>query len=270
MAYKLIALDMDDTLLTTQKSISEKNKLMIQKALNNNIKVVLCSGRTHNAVVNYAKELGISGADQYMITNGGAMIENMDEQIMYQNTLPNSFYRRFVQFVKDNKLHYNVVDTQAKTYTSAETWFDKYTITQAFENDGGLYIREPDDLPADFEIVKAIINGNEKELDEISPLVHKTFDADYFVVRTGVGFLEIFPKDVNKGEAVKHLAEILHLDLSEVIAMGDRDNDIPMISIVGLGVAMENAQPEVKKVADYITTDNNHDGVGNAIEKFAL
>lgn len=270
MAYKLIALDMDDTLLTSQKSVSEKNKLMIQRALEKGIKVVLCSGRTHNAVINYAKELGISGPDQYMITNGGAMIENMDEKIMYQNTLPNSFYRRFVKFVKKNNLHYNVVDTQAKTYTSAETWFDKYTITQAFENDGGLYVREPDDLPNDFEIVKAIINGNEKELDEISPLVHQTFDEDYFVVRTGVGFLEIFPKDVNKGEAVKHLAKILDIDLSEVIAMGDRDNDIPMISIVGLGVAMENAQPEVKKVADYITTDNNHDGVGNAIEKFAL
>lgn len=270
MSYKLIALDMDDTLLTTQKGISDKNKQMIQQALKKGIKVVLCSGRTHNAVINYTEELGITGSNQYMITNGGAIIENMNQDILYQNTLSNAFYRRFVAFVKANKLHYNVVDNQAKTYTSPEKWFDKYTITQAFENDGGLYIREPDQLPDDFEIVKAIINGNEKELDDISPLVHETFDAEYFVVRTGVGFLEVFPKHVNKGEAVTHLASLLDIDLSEVMTMGDRDNDIPMLKIAGKGVAMGNAQPGVKEVADYITTDNNHDGVGNAIEKFAL
>ncbi|WP_125762535.1 Cof-type HAD-IIB family hydrolase [Companilactobacillus hulinensis] len=270
MSYKLIAIDMDDTLLTTQKSISDKNKEMINQALQKGIKVVLCSGRTHNAIINYTNELGITGKDQYMITNGGAIIENMDQKILYHNSLSNSFYREFVDFVKAHHLHYNVVDENAKTYTSHEDWFDKYTITQAFENDGGLYIREPDQLPDDFEIIKAIINGNKDELDNISSLVHETFDDNYFVVRTGVGFLEVFPKDVNKGNAVKHLAEILKIDLSEVMTMGDRDNDIPMLKIAGKGVAMENAQPAVKEVADYITTDNNHDGVGNAIEKFAL
>ena len=270
MSYKLIALDMDDTLLTSQKSISDKNKQIIQQAIKQGIKVVLCSGRTHIAVIDYTDQLGIKGSDQYMITNGGAIIENMDQKILYQNSLSNAFYRRFVAFVKEHHLHYNVVDNQAKTYTSPEEWFAKYTITQAFENNGGLYIREPDQLPDDFEIVKAIINGNEQELDNISPLVHDTFDDDYFVVRTGEGFLEIFPQDVNKGNAVKHLAALLNINLSEVMAMGDRDNDIPMLKIVGKGVAMDNAQPGVKDVADYITTDNNHDGVGNAIEKFAL
>ncbi|AKP66295.1 Cof-type HAD-IIB family hydrolase [Companilactobacillus ginsenosidimutans] len=270
MTYKLIALDMDDTLLTTQKSISDKNKQMIKQALARGIKVVLCSGRTHNAVIDYTNQLGITGKDQYMITNGGAIIENMDQEILFENSLSNAFYRRFVSFVKEHHLHYNVVDNQAKTYTSPEEWFDKYTITQAFENDGGLYIREPDQLPNDFEIVKAIINGNEAELDNISPLVHETFDDEYFVVRTGVGFLEIFPKDVNKGNAVKHLASILNISLDEIMAMGDRDNDIPMLKVAGKGVAMANAQPGVKAVADHVTTDNNHDGVGNAIEKFAL
>lgn len=270
MGYKLIALDMDDTLLTTQKSISPKNREMIKQALAHGIKVVLCSGRTHNAVIDYAKELGISGADQYMITNGGAMIESMDQKVLFENSLSNSFYRTFVKFVQENHLHYNVVDDQAKTYTSSETWFDKYTITQAYENNSGLYVREPDQLPDDFEILKAIINGEKTELDEVSDLVHQTFDKNYFVVRTGVGFLEIFPKDVNKGNAVKKLAKILKIDLSDVIAMGDRDNDIPMIKIAGKGIAMGNAQPGVKAVADYITEDNNHDGVGNAIEKFTL
>jgi len=270
MSYKLIALDMDDTLLTTQKSISIKNQEIIKQALAEGIKVVLCSGRTHNAITDYAKTLGIAGPDQYMITNGGGMIENMAGDVLFQRTLSNQFYREFVKFVKENNLHYNVVDNKANTYTSPVGKIDKYTVTQAFENDNGLYLKEPDELPEDFEIVKAIINGNEKELDDITALVHEKFDQNYFVVRTGVGFLEVFPQNVNKGEAVKHLANLLKIDLKDVMAMGDRDNDIPMLKIAGKGIAMENAMDGVKAVSDYVTADNNHDGVGLAIEKFAL
>ncbi|TGD25402.1 HAD family phosphatase [Companilactobacillus suantsaicola] len=270
MDYKLIALDMDDTLLTSEKTISTKNISVIKKALAKGIKVVLCSGRTHNAITGYAETLGISGSEQYMITNGGGIIENMDGKVIYQQTLSNQFYREFVDFAQRNRLNYNVVDSKGQTYTSHFENIDKYTITQAFENDNGLLIREPDELPGDFEIVKAIINGNEKKLDSISQMVHERFDQDYFVVRTGVGFLEIFPQHVNKGVAVKNLAESLDIDLKQVIAMGDRDNDIPMIKLAGVGVAMDNATEGVKEVCDFVTADNNHDGVGLAIEKFAL
>lgn len=93
MKYKLIALDMDDTLLTSEKTVSQKNREMIQRALNKGIKVVLCSGRTHNAVIGFAKALGIAGPDQYMITNGGAIIENMDGKIVFQKMMSNQFYR---------------------------------------------------------------------------------------------------------------------------------------------------------------------------------
>lgn len=270
MDYKLIALDMDDTLLNSEKTISQRNKTAIKEALSQGIKVVLCSGRTHNSVVKYAQSLGIKGADQYMITNGGAIIESLDGKIIFQRLMSNQFYREFVQFVKDNQLHYNVVDNKGNTYTSSGEWLDKYTIMQAYENANGLYLKEPDELPTDFQIVKAIINGSEDKLDAVTAMVHDHYDQDYFVVRTGAGFLEIFPKDVNKGEAVKVLAADLKINLSQVITMGDRDNDIPMLKIAGLGVAMENGVPDVKAASDYVTTDNNHDGVGLAIEKFAL
>ncbi|AYE38097.1 HAD family phosphatase [Companilactobacillus zhachilii] len=270
MSYKVIALDLDDTLLTSQKTISKQNKVAIKNALDKGIKVVLCSGRTHNAVIKFAKSLGISGKNQYMITNGGAIIENMTGEIMYQEMMSNTFYREFVAFVKKHKLHYNVVDNKGNTYTSYDTWLDKYTIMQAFENANGLYIKEPDDLPNNFEIVKAIINGSATELDEISDMVHARFDKNYFVVRTGLGFLEIFPKHVNKGNAIQELVDKLGISISDVIAMGDRDNDLPMLKIVGKGIAMGNALPEVKSAADFVTTDNNHSGVGIAIEKFVL
>jgi len=267
MTYKLIAIDMDDTLLTSAKEISVKNKEMIQRALEKGVKVVLCSGRPHAAMYDYAKSLGITGVDSYMITNGGAIIENMDGVISYCKTLNNDFYRSFVKFVREHDLPYCVLDIQGNTYTSATEFVDDYTVAMAFENNRGLCIKEPEELSRDFEITKAVINGNEQRLDDVTEFINKKF-SDYFVVRTGVGYLEIFPNNVNKGEAVTHLAAQLGIDLSEVMAIGDRDNDISMLKIAGMGVAMDNATSGVKSVSNYVTTDNNHDGVGNAIEEF--
>lgn len=267
MNYKLIAIDMDDTLLTSAKEISLKNKEMIQQAIAKGIKVVLCSGRPHKAMYSYAKSLGITGTDHYMITNGGAIIENMDGEIFYRKTLSNEFYREFVSFVREHDLPYCVLDVQGNTYTSNFDFIDDYTIAMAFENSRGLYIKEPEELPIDFEITKAVINGNEQRLDDVTEFINQRF-SDYFVVRTGVGYLEVFPKTVNKGNAVTYLAKRLDIDMSEVMAIGDRDNDISMLEVAGNGVAMGNAQNGVKAVSNYVTTDNNHDGVGNAIEMF--
>lgn len=270
MDYKLIAIDIDDTLLTSKKTITDRNKAAIKRALDQGIKIVLCSGRTHNAMTEYTDELGITGSDQYMITNGGGIIENMAGDIIAEELMSNDFYREFVDFVHEHDLQYNVVDNQGNTYTSHRDWISASTIIQAFENDNGLYLREPSQMPADFQIVKAIINGTKEEIDNISETVHQHYDKDYFVVRTGVGFLEIFSQHVNKGAAVKTLAQKLGIDLSQVITLGDRENDIPMLEIAGKGIAMDNALPTVKEVADEVTADNDHSGVGLAIEKFAL
>ncbi|AYE38314.1 HAD family phosphatase [Companilactobacillus zhachilii] len=267
MNYKLIAIDIDDTLLDDQKNISTKNRLMISQALAEDVKIVLCSGRPHKAMIKYADKLNIKGSDQYMITNGGAIIENMHGEFIMQKTLSNEFYRNFVAFTETNDLSYCVFDVHGNIYTSNNYNINQYTVAMAFENNDGLHIRKPEDLSTNFEITKAVINGDETKLDEITNFIKDSF-ADYFVVRTGVGYLEIFPNRVNKGNAVAFLANKLGIDLQEVMTIGDRDNDIPMLKVAGTGVAMGNATAGSKAVCDYITTDNNHDGVGNAIEKF--
>lgn len=267
MNYKLIAIDIDDTLLNSAKTITNKNKLMIKSALAQDIKVVLCSGRPHKAMEKYASALGIEGSEQYMITNGGAIIENMHGEFIMQRTLSNEFYREFVEFTQTNDLSYCVFDVNGNIYTSNNYDINRFTIAMAFEGNDDLHIRRPEDLPLNFEITKAVINAKESKLDEITNFIKASF-TDYFVVRTGVGYLEIFPKNVNKGNAVKFLAGKLGINMEEVMTLGDRDNDISMIEVAGTGVAMANATEGVKAVANYVTTDNNHDGVGNAIEKF--
>lgn len=270
MDCKMIVLDIDETLLDSKGNITDRNKAAIKKALEQGIKVVLCSGRTHNAVIDYTNELNINGSNQFVITNGGAIIENMEGKIIYKKMLSNKFYRTFYNFVMENGLHYNVVDEYGNTYTSSDDWIDKYTILQAFENDNGLYLRNPDDLSNDFKIVKAIINGDKAELDNISAKVHDEFDKDFFVVRTGDGFLEVASQGGDKGTAIKALAKMLNFNLEQVMAIGDGENDLAMLNVVGKKVAMNNASSAIKSVADFITSDNDHSGVALAIEKFAL
>jgi len=269
MKYKLIAIDMDHTLLKEDKTISEKNREVVKEALIKGIKIVLCSGRSYTAVIDYAKQLGITGENNFIITSGGASIDSMSGQNIYQKTLSNKFYREFVKFADDNDLNYNVLDPQSRVYTGND-WIEPHTAYEAFEAGTGLYIRKPEELPEDFKIMRGIFNGTKEKLDKNSKLIHDRFDDDYFVARTGSGFLEVFPKEVNKGNAVKFLSDQLHIEKNSIMAFGDRDNDIPMFKVAGFSVAMKNAVDELKEASDYVTDDNEHDGVGLAIEKFAL
>jgi len=107
-------------------------------------------------------------------------------------------------------------------------------------------------------------------MSRLTSLIHETYDDEYFIVRTDAEDLELFPKHVNKGQAMRYLAKHLKIDLSEIMAIGDMDNDLPILSIVGKSVAVKNATDQVKFVCDSVTDDNEHSGVAMAIEKYAL
>lgn len=249
MDYKLIALDLDETTLCTDKSITQHNKAAIRNALNSGIKVVLCSGRTLEGMMGVANELGILGPKQYIITNGGDIIENMDKKIIFKRILSSKECFETTNFLNKKMINFVLIDTNGTTYATYKEWMENGSQS---------------------EIVKILMHVDISKMESTEKLLHYTFDKNYFVVKTGNEYLEIFPKDINKGQSVKRLADYLKIDLQQVMAIGDMDNDISMIKLAGMGVAMENAQPMVKDIADYITKDNNHSSVGLAIEKFAL
>lgn len=155
-------------------------------------------------------------------------------------------------FLTDHKIKFIFIDTKGDTYDSYQEWTEKRM------------------LDPNLKVVKVLMHIRKHKFAEVSELVHKQFDNDFFVVKTGAEYLEIFPNGVNKGTAVQRLAKHLKIKMNQVMAMGDMDNDIPMIKLAGMGVAMKNAEPEVIAVSDYVTDDCNNSGVGKAIEKFAL
>lgn len=251
MKYRLVGIDMDNTLLNDSKEITDLNKESIRKALNQGCKIVLCSGRFHKEMIDYADILGIKGSNQYLITNGGAVIENANGQKIIQTTLSNNDCEKISSWLSQNNISYQLVEINGQEF-SFNNWLN-------FQNNNrGL------------GIAKVLLEDDKSGLDNISKMIHQVFDENYYVVRPADEFLEILPKGVNKGIAIEKLAKKLNFDMQQVLTIGDMDNDIPMIEVAGKGIAMSNAVDIVKQVADDITLDNNNSGVGVAISKFVL
>ncbi|CAJ1178808.1 Cof-type HAD-IIB family hydrolase [Companilactobacillus nantensis] len=264
---KLIALDIDQTLLNSQSKITADTKHALQKALQQGIKVVLCSGRPLAGVSPYLNELGIAGDEQYAITYNGALIESVSGKVLSRQTLNNADYRRIVKYVTDNKMQYYVLGDDSKVYTSDHD-INRIAVVQAWENSAGIYVRTPDELPADFEIPKAAIVGEKETLDEYETPVKQEFSDDYYVVRAADNFLELMHKNVNKGSGLTKLTSLLDIKPEEVMAFGDEQNDLPMFKFAGTAVCMGNGSDLAKSHADYVTDTNDNDGIAKALDKF--
>lgn len=264
---KLIALDIDDTLLNSQHKISEATKKALQKALQQGIKVVLCSGRPLAGVSPYLNDLGIAGDEQYVITYNGGIVETVSGKVLSKKILDNKDYRRIVKYVTEHQMPYYVLDDLSNVYTSDRN-INRIAVIQAWENGAGIFVRTPDELPADFSITKAAIVGEKGVLDQFEAPVKDEFNQDYYVVRAGDNFLELMHQGVNKGNGLQGLTDILNIKPEEVMAFGDERNDLPMFEFAGTAVAMGNGSKIAKEHADYVTDTNDNDGIAKALDKF--
>lgn len=252
MKYKLIAIDIDGTLLTDQQKVSTANIQAVSQAIDAGIKIVLCSGRDYSGVIGNAQALGLTGGDEYMIYFGGNIIQNYNHEIIYQKTLTLEQTQEIANLLTDCQIEYDLIDNTGVHHTDYQEWLFKSS------------------SDSDLGVVKFLLTIPEQKLSQIANDLHQKFDANYFVVQTSDTELEVFPKNVNKGSALKYLANYLNIKMDQVMAIGDMDNDVPMLKLVGCSVAMGNATSEVKSICDEKTTDNNHDGVANAINKYVL
>jgi len=269
MSIKLIALDIDDTLLNSKGELLDSTKSAVQKALTQGIKVVLCTGRPLAGVQPYLDALKITGDAQYVITYNGAVTESVSGKIVAKHLVANAMYRQLTAFGQAHHVPFNVLDDESNIYT-ADRDVNWVTVIQAWENKAGLFVRDPEELPADFEITKGLFVGNPEQLDAVESLVETTFGDQLYIVRASGNFLELMHPAVNKGAALRELAGILKLDASEVMACGDEKNDITMFDFAGTAVAMGNGSDEAKAHASYVTGTNDEGGLADAIEKLAL
>lgn len=267
LIYKLIAIDMDGTLLSDEKKISTVNCEAIQQAKENGVKVVLASGRPLVGFKKYLKQLNLVSEDNYAVAFNGALVQTSDGgEIISKKTLTVEDYKSLYKLSKD--LNVNIHALTENSVIAPED--NIYTREEAAMNGISCEIIDVENVPSDTTIVKVMFVDAPEILDEVIKNIPVAVSDKYTIVRSAPFYLEFLEKSVNKGAGVAALAEKLNIKQEEVICIGDAGNDIHMIKYAGLGVAMGNAFPEVKKVANFITKTNEQDGVAFIIDKFII
>lgn len=268
--YKLIACDLDETLLRDDRTISKEDIEAIQEAKKLGVKFVPATGRGFNTVENTLKELGLfQEENEYVISyNGGAITENKDNRLLHFEgisfELASELYKRGLKY--DVCIHiYTKTDVYAYNYLQEEIDYlaGRMKVTEIFDDNI--------DFLKGQEIVKALymntdysyLNQIEKDLSDITQGIDVSYSANRYI--------EFNHKGVNKGHGLLSLAKMLGIKKEETIAIGDNFNDLSMIKVAGLGVGVNNTIEDMKKECDYITeATNNENAVAEVIHKFIL
>ena len=264
--YKAIFLDLDGTLLDNEKNISEENINAIKMAKTRNIIVCICSGRSIDITRKYKE---IANASNYMICSNGAFIydDEKNEEI-FSSSIDKKFCKDVFDYAERNCLTVRLDTTYGrftnnKKYSAPTEKLIEEGINNFLEKNRVIQLSLSDESIAKID----------KSIDELEIKNNKN-------INLGNKYLEKFPvkhfcfncvnNSVSKGDAMLKLCKHLKIDLKDVIAIGDELNDLSMIEIAGLGVAMGNAFAEVKAIANEITKTNTENGVAYIINKYIV
>lgn len=266
---KLIAIDMDGTLLNEHHLVTEKVKQAIKKASEAGIKIVLCTGRPVHAVYDYFKELDLpQDEEDYVISLNGTVVQKTtDWEIVYSHQLDHSQLKRAEKLIEPFKMNFTYFDEKNYYYTGEAT--------EMLQFDADLLGMEAihlplEELPPELTIFKAMYVAEEAELNHLTASMPAFIAENFYPIRSLSYVFELLPQGANKGEALTGLATKLGFTKEEVMAIGDGENDIDMMKAAGTSVAMGNAVDSIKQIAKHVSKSNQEDGVAHAIYEWAL
>ena len=267
---RLIALDLDDTLLNDNREITDLTVHTLRECAECGIYVVLCSGRAEDAILPFVRRLEIAGkeAGRYLIAINGCSIFDLHkrEQIFCRKVEADILTR--TNKVAEARGLRSEVYTPDTIYYREETKWTKLDVDLC-----GLKGAQVDDYDEFLKrgFTKMLVPGEPAELLELQSELRAEFGDRAVIFTSKPYFLEILPPNCGKGEAVSWLANELGFGMEKVMGFGDSMNDESLIRMAGYGVAMCNGLEEMKKAARFVTDlDNNHDGVGDFIKKHVL
>ncbi|WP_111937475.1 Cof-type HAD-IIB family hydrolase [Clostridium paraputrificum] len=266
--FKLIALDMDGTLLKGDNTISQETKKAINLAKEKGIKIVITTGRPIQGVMNYLEELDLINDDEYVITYNGSSVYNTKTlEPIIRNGITGKDFKDIYKLSKSLGVEFHGFIDECCIAPKE----NKYTETETLHNNIDVKIIDiENDINDNDFIIKAMILDEKEKLDEAVKNIPKEYFEKYNALRTVSFIFEFMNKDCSKSNALKALCKHLDISPNEVIAFGDGDNDIDMLQFAELGVAMGNSSHYVKSKADYITLSNEEDGIADVIYKKIL
>lgn len=268
---KLVAIDLDGTLLNGQKRISARNVETLKQAKKHGVKVVICTGRPLSSVKPYLETLGLLEEGDYAVTFNGGMVQknhNGERISNYQFSVED--IEKMAKEMERHDLPLDVI-SGSRVFHVQPTPKERTSIYHTMNPNMDFHHLVVSDFDPAAEYNKMVVAVEDREfLDQKLDCLSEEIKNQYNFVKSRPNLLEILHKEVSKANALQKLGEHLGISAAEMMALGDEENDLSMIQSVGLGVAMGNAVPEVKVLAQHITDTNEADGVAKAVEQFVL
>lgn len=262
---KLIALDLDGTLLNSQHQITDRARKAINAAQALGIRVLLATGKTFYSARQLVSELKLTTPSVFV---QGTLIYNPDGTIRHQVTLPPDVMRRLIPFAESRGACVSAYSGETILLRQPDPRADLTRYHEPTPTVVGSLINAMNRYP----INKLIITTDEpRQTKALLWQAQQMLGTSVALTMSAVqNQFEILPRDVSKGRAVVSVARDLGIDLNHVMAIGDAENDRDMLELVGMGIAMGNAPESLKAAARHVTASNDEDGVAEALEKFVL
>ena len=267
MGYKMVFSDMDGTLLRNGTEISVENLTAIRKAVDKGVEFVLCTGRGVFGVERYLEELGLLGRKGYAICQNGATVYDLQTmQPVIRRSFPPECFAEIAEAARELGLELYYYDDKRFMTERPTKQVEKYC--KVMRTEMGI-LENP--LDYDGEFTKCLASGPREKLTQLREQVRPFLEGRLDTFFSSEIYLEFVRQGVNKGNALAETAEKAGVALKDVIAIGDSDNDRSMLLRAGLGIAVQNAEEDVKAIADYITERNcEQNAVAEVLEKFIL
>ncbi len=285
--YKLVAIDLDGTMLNQYGIITEKTKKAISKAQEKGVEVMIASGRAITSVKRFSKEIN---SNKYFISGNGAITYDIkNNKILYENILSKTKALKIIKICEENSIYYNVYTENGiivKNLSYNTLYYYKDNLTKPDENRTHINIVENvydyfeqreekilkimicDEHKTVFNsIVRKLKELSEIEVLEVSHMSRKIIKQGTDEIALEYFYTEVSAKDVDKWNALEEIIGLMNISKEEVVTIGDNANDLKMITNAGLGVAMGESAPYVKQSADIIAPTNDEDGVAIILNK---
>jgi len=263
---KLIALDIDGTIMDKTFCISQRVKSAVKNAADNGIYVLLATGRMYSATVPIAEELGLKTP---LVTYQGGLVQEFYEsnQILMHHTLSYELSRQVVTDLRNYGIQINAYINDMLYAENVSPILDEYAFKR---NIPVISVNNFDNLE-NFEPTKLLaLDYDINLIDTVKNELKSKYDGLINICKSTPNFCEFVNNDCSKAKSILFLAQKAGIDRSEIMAIGDQDNDREMLEIAEIAVAMGNAEESLKKIADYVTDSVENDGAAKAIEKFII
>ena len=269
MKKKALFVDIDGTLITDDKEIPQVNSQAIDRILAKGHCVVISTGRPLSSAKLLAEKLGLTGKGSYIIAyNGGVLYDTYNQKTVFKSPVPKDVVKKIFAEANKRELH---IQTYDDNDVLVEPCNDDHEIRLYCSRINMKFrvIDSVDNLEDEPVKLLAIDLGNQQKLKDFIDFVNKEFGDSVCAFFSSTQYVEIVKNGLNKGDALRRMAQILGVAIEDTVAAGDQANDIDMIKAAGIGCAVSNATAEVKEIADYVTElDNNNGAVAEIIEKF--